>query len=65
MGVGAWNFNVVCFGCANPDEYMFEAWYNEEENFLANKDNGYCSNYPKYGGNQSWATDEGWKDREH
>uniref|UniRef100_M1DTB4 Uncharacterized protein n=1 Tax=Solanum tuberosum TaxID=4113 RepID=M1DTB4_SOLTU len=64
MGAGACGVNVVGVGCANPKEIKFEALYNEEVNFLANQCGGYRSNYPSQGGNQGWATDEGWKDRD-
>ncbi|KAK4731451.1 hypothetical protein R3W88_024439 [Solanum pinnatisectum] len=64
IGAGARGVNAVGVGCANPEEVKFEALYNEEVNFIANQGSGYRSNYPRHGGNQGWARDEGWKDRE-
>ncbi|XP_049368430.1 uncharacterized protein LOC125833330 [Solanum verrucosum] len=62
MGAGARGVNAVGVGCANSEEMKFEALYNEEVNFLASQGGGYRSNYPRQGGNQGWARDEGWKD---
>uniref|UniRef100_M1DPG6 Uncharacterized protein n=1 Tax=Solanum tuberosum TaxID=4113 RepID=M1DPG6_SOLTU len=64
MEAGARGVNVVGIGCANPEKAKFDALYNEEVNFLANQGGGYHSNYPRQGGNQGWARDEGWKERE-
>uniref|UniRef100_M1DHU2 Integrase core domain containing protein n=1 Tax=Solanum tuberosum TaxID=4113 RepID=M1DHU2_SOLTU len=64
MGAGVRGVNVVGVRSANPKEANFEALYNEEVNFLINQGGGYCSNYPRQGGNQGWARDEGWKDKE-
>jgi len=64
MGAIAHGVNAVGIGCANSEEIKFETLYNEEVNFLANQGGDYHSNYPRQGGNQGWARDEGWKDRE-
>ncbi|KAK4737296.1 hypothetical protein R3W88_000993 [Solanum pinnatisectum] len=64
MRAGARGVNFVGVGGTNPEEMKFEALYNEEVNYLANQGGGYRSNYPRQGDNQSWARDEGWKDRD-
>uniref|UniRef100_M1DWK2 Integrase core domain containing protein n=1 Tax=Solanum tuberosum TaxID=4113 RepID=M1DWK2_SOLTU len=64
MGADARGVSVVGVEGTNPEEMKFETLYNEEVNYLANQGSGYRSNYPRQGGNQSWARDEGWKDRD-
>uniref|UniRef100_M1DUX8 Integrase core domain containing protein n=1 Tax=Solanum tuberosum TaxID=4113 RepID=M1DUX8_SOLTU len=63
-GAGARGFNVVGIGYENPEEMNFETLYNEEVNFRAKQGGGYHSNYPRKGGNQGWASEDGWKDRD-
>lgn len=46
MGSGAKSVNVVGVGVVNLHEAHFEAIYNEEINFLANKGGEYQQNYP-------------------
>uniref|UniRef100_M1DD33 Integrase core domain containing protein n=1 Tax=Solanum tuberosum TaxID=4113 RepID=M1DD33_SOLTU len=64
MGSGAKSVNIVGVGEGNPEEDHFEAFYNEEVNFLANQGGGYRANYPRTGGNPGLNRDEGWRDRD-
>lgn len=44
--------NIVGVGGVSLDEVNFEALYNEEANFLANQEGGFCSNYQRLDGNR-------------
>lgn len=49
-------------GRTNPEKVKFDALYNEEMKFLANKGSDYRLNYPRHGRNQGWGRLEGWND---
>ena len=59
MGARTNSVNAMVFGSKNHDDMKFEALYSKEVNFLENQGGGYQSKYPRQGGNQGWAIEEG------
>lgn len=64
MGNGIRSVNFVGVSGVNLEEVKFKVLFNEEVNFLANQEEGYCANYPRPCGNQGWKRDEGRRDRD-
>ena len=48
----------------NPYEAQFKVKNNEEVNFLANQGGHYRAIYHRFGENQGWNRDEGWRDHD-